>query len=230
MIRILLVHDHASFCQALAFMLEREADLTVVAQAGSLAAARHVLAPVDVAVVDLDLPDGNGVDLVREFRAANRQGRVLILTAARDPLQYAQAVAAGAAAVLHKSVHLREIIDAVRRLSAGEQLLSPGEVIEMLRVVGAHREQDRDAQAALGRLTKREHEVLQVLADGANDKDIARQLHLSSDTVRTHVVHILRKLGVDSRLQALVFALRHGVVTIVSTARSRRTPHQLRVA
>jgi DNA-binding NarL/FixJ family response regulator len=224
MIRVLLVHDHASFCQALAFMLEREADMRVVAQAGSLAAARHVLAPVDVAVVDLDLPDGHGVDLVREFRAANPQGRVLILTAARGPLQYAQAVEAGAAAVLHKSVHLSEIVDAVRRLSAGEQLLAPGEVIEMLRFVGAHRQQGRDAQGSLERLTKREHEVLQALADGANDKDIAQQLHISTETARTHMVHILHKLGVDSRLQALVFALRHGVVTILSTARSRRTP------
>ncbi len=220
MIRVLLIDDHASFCQSLAFMMEQESDFTVVAQAGSLGEARHVLAQVDVAVVDLDLPDGNGVDLVREFRAANPHGQVMILTAARDPLQYAQAVEVGAAAVIHKSVHISEIIDVVRRLSAGEKLIGPAEVIEMLRFVGEHRKQDRDAQCLVQRLTKREHEVLQELAGGANDKEIARHLHMSNETARSHMVHIFSKLDVDSRLQALVFALRHGIVKIFSTSRS----------
>jgi DNA-binding NarL/FixJ family response regulator len=212
MIRVLLIDDHASFCQALAFMMAREPDFTVVAQAGSLAAARHVLAQVDVAVVDLDLPDGNGIDLIGAFRTANPQGQVMILTAARDPLQYAQAVEAGAAAVLHKSVAISEIIDAVRRLSAGEQLLPPAEVLEMFRFLAAERKQDRAAHDAAARLTKREHEVLRALADGANDKDIAHRLCISTDTTNSHMVHIFSKLGVHSRLQALVFALRYGLV------------------
>ncbi len=212
MIRVLLIDDHASFCQSLAFMMERETDLTVVAQAGSLAAGRHVLAQVDVAVVDLYLPDGNGVDLVGEVRAVNPQGKVMILTAARDPLLYAQAVEAGAAAVMHKSVPISDIIDAVRRLSAGEQLLAPTEALEMLRFLAEERKQDHAAHDAAARLTKREHQVLQALADGANDKEIAQRLCISTDTARNHLVHILSKLGVHSRLQALVFALRHGIV------------------
>ncbi len=214
MIRVLLIDDHASFRQPLAFMMNLEPDMQVVAQAGSLAEARRVLKDVDVAVVDLDLPDGSGVDLVGELRTANPHGSVLVLTASVVRLQLARAVEAGAAGVMNKSARIDEIIDAVRRLSAGETLLSTAEVIEMLRFIGQQRDQGREAQAALARLTKREREVLQALADGLNDKEIADHLHIATETARTHMVNILGKLGVDSRLQALVFAVRHGAVTI----------------
>ncbi|HSH82335.1 MAG TPA: response regulator transcription factor [Herpetosiphonaceae bacterium] len=214
MIRVLLVDDHASFRQALAFMMDREPDITITAQAGSLAEGGRVLDGVDVAVVDLELPDGNGTELVQELRAANPESLVLILTAADDALQLARAVEAGASGVLHKSAGISEIITAVRRLNQGEQLLSRREVIEMLHLLGEQREQNREAQAALARLTKREQEVLQALADGLNDKDIAERLNISGETARSHMVKILSKLGVNSRLQALVFAIRHGAVKI----------------
>jgi DNA-binding NarL/FixJ family response regulator len=213
-IRVLLIDDHASFRQPLAFMMNLEPDMQVVAQAGSLAEARRVLKDVDVAVVDLDLPDGSGVDLVGELRTANPHGSVLVLTASVVRLQLARAVEAGASGVMNKSARIDEIIDAVRRLNAGETLLSTAEVIEMLRFIGQQRDQGRDAQAALARLTKREREVLQALADGLNDKEIADHLRIATDTARTHMVNILGKLGVDSRLQALVFAVRYGAVTI----------------
>lgn len=213
-IRVLLVEDHASFRQALAFMLEREPDITVVGQAGTLAEARALLAGVDVGLFDLDLPDGNGSDLIRELRAGNPAAVALALTASEGQQDLARAVAMGAAGVLHKSARIAEIIDAVRRASAGEQLLSPREIIEMLHLANQHREQNHDARVALGRLTPREREVLQALADGLNDKEIAQRLHISVETARTHMVNILGKLGVDSRLQALVFAVRHGAVTI----------------
>jgi DNA-binding NarL/FixJ family response regulator len=213
-IRILLVDDHAAFRQPLAFMMDREADLTVAGQAGSLAEARDLLIDIDVAVVDLDLPDGNGVELISDLRAANPRGAVLILTASANRAQEAQAVEAGAAGVMHKSVGIREIIDAVRRLAEGEHLLSPREAIDLLRLATREREQNREGQAALESLTPREMEVLQALAEGLSDKEIAQRLHVSAETVRTHMVNILSKLHVDSRLQALVFAIRHGAVNI----------------
>lgn len=217
MIHVLLVDDHASFRQPLALMMEWEPDLTVVAQAGSLAEARRIIedAPdIDVAVVDLHLPDGHGVELIRDLRAANPHGKVLTLTASVDRREHAHAVEAGAEGVVHKSVGIREIIELVRRLSRGEQLLSTAEVIELLRLVGAQREQARAAQAALGRLTQREREVLQALAEGLNDKQIGERLNVTGETARTHMANILRKLGLESRLQALVFAVHHGAVTI----------------
>lgn len=214
MIRVLLVDDHAAFREPLSFMFDREPEFTVVAQAGSLAEARGILEGVDVAVVDLDLPDGEGIELIGELRAANPQAMVLILTASADRGTHAQAVEAGAAGVLHKSVYIRDVIDAVRRLEAGEALLSPNEVGELLRLASQQRAQDQEARLAIESLTPREREVLQALANGLNDKEIGQRLYVSTGTVRNHVVRVLGKLGVHSRLQALVFAVRHGAVRI----------------
>jgi DNA-binding NarL/FixJ family response regulator len=102
----------------------------------------------------------------------------------------------------------------VRRLSAGEQLLSQEEVIEALRFLTRERENTREARLASEKLTPREREVLQALAEGSSDREIARRLHVGEGTVHSHVTNILSKLEVSSRLQALVFAVRHGVVTI----------------
>jgi DNA-binding NarL/FixJ family response regulator len=116
--------------------------------------------------------------------------------------------------VLQKSTGIAEIIDAVRSLSAGKSLRPPREMVAVLEAACRQRAHDREANMTLARLTPREREVLQALAEGLNDKDIAERLHIGSETARTHMVHILRKLDVDSRLQALVFAIRHGAVTI----------------
>lgn len=217
MIRILLVDDHALFRQPLSFMLEREPDMTVAGQAGTLAEARRAVQSaggVDVAVVDLGLPDGDGVELIRDLRALNPHALVLVVTAQADRWRWAEALEAGAAGVLHKSASLDQIIDAIRRLHAGEYLLSPGELLELLRLAGERRARDAGARAALGKLTPRERDVLQALAEGLSDKEIAQHLHISVETVRTHMVNILGKLGVESRLQALIVALRHGFVKI----------------
>ena len=214
MIRILLVDDHLSFRQPLAFMFAKEPDLEVVAQAGSIAEARTQFSGVDIVLVDLDLPDGSGVELIRELRRANPQAMAVVLTASVRRADVARAVEAGAAEVLHKSRSILEIVDALRRLMAGESLLSPAEAVDLLRFVGQQRERDRVARAAIGRLTQREREVLAALADGLHDREIAERLHIQTETVRTHMVNLLHKIGVDSRLQALVFAVKYGLVDL----------------
>ena len=214
MIRVLLVDDHATFCESLAFMFDREPEFTVVAQAGSLAEARGMLEGVDVAVVDLDLPDGNGTELIGDLRAVNPHGMVLVLTASADREAHGRAVEAGAAVVLHKSTRIGDLIDAVRRLASGENLLSTAEVVELLGLAGQRRHQDVEARQAIERLTPREREVLQALAEGLSDREIAERLHIGVGTVRNHFVSIFNKAGVHSRLQALVFAARHSLVKI----------------
>jgi DNA-binding NarL/FixJ family response regulator len=124
-LRILVVDAHTAFRQALAYVLEQEPDFTVVAQASGLADARAVLEGVDVATIELQLADGSGCDLVRPCCVTNPQGAVLILTSSRDRGDYAQAMLAGAAGVMHTSVGLPEIISAVRRLGQGQALLAP---------------------------------------------------------------------------------------------------------
>ncbi len=217
-IRIMVVDDHDTFRDPLAFMLEREPDLTVVARPRSLSEAREDLQSaeqaVDVAIVDLNLPDGSGTDLIRELRSSLPRATALVLSATTDQKHLASAIEAGAAGVMHKSAPMSELVEAVRRLAAGEQLLSQQEVIGALRLLVRVRESNREAQLAIDRLTPREREVLQALAEGWSDKEIATRLHVGVGTVHSHVTNILSKLEVSSRLQALVFAVRHGVVTI----------------
>jgi PAS domain S-box-containing protein len=212
--RILLVDDHASFRQGVASALEREGGYAVVGQAGSLAEARKMLHSVDVAILDLRLPDGYGGELIRELRAASPRAQALVLSATQDRAEIARAVEAGAAGVLHKSAGMDEIVDTVRRLRAGETLMPLEEVVELLRFASSHKEQAREAQQALARLTDREKEVLSLLAEGLDANEIAKQLSISAKTERNHVARILAKLGVHSRLQALVLAARYGLVEV----------------
>lgn len=216
--RVMLVDDHTSFREPLAFMLNREPDLAVVFQAGLLTEAREVLGDVkfeaDVAIIDLELPDGSGVDFIDELREMRPRTLALVLSAYSDRVLLARAIEVGAAGILHKSSRLEEIIDGVRRLRAGEHLLSQQEVIEAVRLISRQRREDREAELIIGKLTPREQEVLQALAEGLNDKEIAGRLYIGIGTVRTHITSILVKLGVQSRLQALVFAVRHDLVKI----------------
>jgi PAS domain S-box-containing protein len=215
-VRILLVEDHAAVREALAAMFDREPDFTVVGQAGSLAEARGVLEGVDVALLDLGLPDGFGADLITELRETNPRAEALVLSAGLDRANTARAVESGAAGAIDKVAHLDEVVGAVRRLRAGETLFPMDEVVELLGYERRRREQEHDDRQAIESLTPREREVLEALADGLDSQAAADRLHITLRTERNHVANILAKLGVHSRLQALVLCLRYGVVEIRS--------------
>ena len=217
MIRILIVDDHPTTREPLALLLDLQPDFAVVGQAGSVAEARVQLAGVDVALIDLNLPDGSGIEVIRALARAHPDTVCLLLTASHSRTEFALAVEAGAEAVINKSARTAEIIDTIRRLAAGERVLSADEMIALLRLAGRQREADRRAEQIFDRLTPRELEILQALANGMSDKQLAAALSIAPRTVRTHMSNILGKLEVDSRLQALVLALRHGVVQPPST-------------
>lgn len=214
MIRVILVDDHASFRGALAFMLEREGDIEVVGQAGTLAEARQIAAstPADVALVDLDLPDGNGLDLLPVLHEHTAMTAVVILTGSVRPEKPALAVAAGAVGFLPKAVGTAEIVAAIRRVATGETLFTATEAVALMRQAAQYQTRTQATQRALEGLTRRERDVLRGLAAGLDNNAIAKRLYLSTATVRTHVGEVLRKLGVDSRLQAALLAVRHGEV------------------
>jgi DNA-binding NarL/FixJ family response regulator len=175
---------------------------------------REAEEPLDVAVVDLGLPDGYGADLIGELREAHPHAQALVLSANLERANTARAVGHGAAGVLSKTAHLGEVLKAVRRLRAGETLMPLEEVVELLRFWSLRREEEREERLAIQSLTPREVEVLRALAEGLDSAGIAAELNIALRTERNHMSSILRKLGVHSQLQALVFALRHGVVEI----------------
>ena len=214
--RLFLVEDHASFRQTLALVFEHQPDFEVVALAGTLGEARRMMRDreADLGVIDVALPDGEGAQLIEEMCEANPEFAALVLTASLDRTEHARAIEAGAAGVLHKSTDVDEIMDTARRLMAGETLISPEELVDMLILAGQSREEEREARASIEQLTRREVQGLKALAEGLTNREIAERLHMSVDTERTHMMNILIKLGVHSRLQALLFAARYSLVEL----------------
>ncbi len=215
-LRLLLVEDHAAIREAMAAALEAEPDVQEVRQAASLAEARTMIDDIDVAVIDPVLPDGNGVDLIADVRRHSPDAQALIITAGADRSAAASAVERGAAGVLTEEARLQDVMTAIRRLGRGEPLMSSDEVVDLLRLAARQRERELDDRRALDSLTAREREVLQLLAEGLDTRAAAGRLHVSPRTHRNHVANILSKLGVHSQLQALLFALRYGVVELQS--------------
>lgn len=214
MTRVLLVEDHSALREALAIMLEREPGLVVAGQAGSLAEARGMLDGIDLALVDLQLPDGTAVGLISELSERSPCAAVLVLTASLDREMFGRAVEAGATGVVHKTAGVAEVIEAVRKVRAGEPIHTTAEIVELLKLGSRRRERDLLARFAFSRLTPRERQVLQALAEGLSSQEISAKLGISRETEHAHMVKLFAKLDVHSRVGALVFALRHGILEV----------------
>lgn len=213
--RVLIVEDHASFRQAMSFVFESEPDFGPATEAASLTEARRAdPSDFDLAVVDLGLPEGDSTSLIRAFKEASPAPTVIVLTAHLDREYHALAIEAGADGVLHKSVGLDELLGSARRLLDGEAILDPEETVALLRLAAKKRKREGEARLAVSRLTRREREVLQALSEGLSKKEIAKKLKIAVETEHTHMTNIFDKLGVHSRLEALLFAVRTGVVEL----------------
>jgi DNA-binding NarL/FixJ family response regulator len=219
-VRMLLVDDRAAIREALALAFAEDGGFVMAGQAGALAEARMMLAGIDVAIIAVTLPDGHGADLIPELRASSPDAQALVLSTHADRGATANAVEKGATAVLNKASHLPDIVAAVRRIDAGYTLIPRGEMAQPLRFTAWQRDLARDERRLANALTPREREVLQLLADGLDAKRVAARLHITPRTQRNHVANILAKLGVHSQLQALVVALRHGIVALPSAMAS----------
>ena len=214
---ILLVDSLTTMRTALAYMLHDQADLFVVGQVGTIAAARHVITSpevrVDLVVSALNLPDGHPADLIPLLRDYQPHARVVALTAYTDRNLHADAIARGLSGVILKTDSAESVIETLRCVSQGGPVHPADELIELLRL-GATTRTEPELNAAFARLTERELQVLQTLGDGHSDKEIARALDISTYTVAAHINHIRRKLGVQNRLQAVLLAIKHGVVEV----------------
>lgn len=212
-IRIVLADGQTLFREAVRTTLEREPGLTVVAVAGDgrqavIESERH---RPDVVILTDGLPDRDGIQVTHLIRKRNPDTRVVFLADDEDNDLVIAALEAGANGYLTKTCVLTELIEATRVVSRGETLVQSrtlGRLIERL----MHRRTERtNGMRALSRLTRREREVLALLAAGGNNKSIGQALYISPQTARTHVQHVLSKLGVHSRLAAAAFAMQDGI-------------------
>jgi NarL family two-component system response regulator LiaR len=212
-IKVLLAEDHVMVREGTREFVQREPDMEVVGEAGDGEEAVKLAKELkpDVVVMDISMPKLNGVEATKQIKALNPSIAVLILTA-YDYDQYIFALLeAGAAGYLLKGVKVHELIDAIRAVYAGESVLHP---VVARRVVDRLVAPGRKDTPAVEPLSEREMEVLRLAATGVSNKDIAQQLFLSPRTVQVHLGNIFSKLGVASRTEAVLFALRKGWLTL----------------
>ena len=202
-LRILLADDHPVVRQGLKTFFATQPDLEVVAEAatGAEAVARATELRPDVALLDLVMPDGGGIEAAAQIREASPATKVIVLTSYAEDENVIPALKAGAAGYLLKDVEPQELADGVRRVHRGEALLHPAVAARVLREV-LEPQADRDV------LTPREVDVLRLLGRGLANKRIALELGIAERTVKTHVSSILAKLGVTDRTQAALYAVR----------------------
>lgn len=210
---VLLVDDHELIRQGLARAFERDADMTVVGQAGTVAdgvSAWRDLQP-DVVVTDLQLPDGHGLDVVRAIRDTSDSTGVVVLTMHAGDDHIFAAMEAGASAFVGKDTRAAEVVSAAKHAAvAPRTFLCAGLSQAVMR---------RATSPAPPRLSGREAEVLALLADGLGTGEIASSLYMSESTAKTHITHIYQKLGAANRAQALVTAMRLGLLDHASPQR-----------
>ena len=201
-LKVLIVDDHDIVRQGLAMLLARQEDLLVVGEAGTVAQAVKKAGDLepDVVVLDIRLPDGSGVEACREIRDNNKNIKVLMLTSYSDDEAVMGAIMAGASGYLLKEIRSQEIVDAIRTVGEGRSLLDPSVTVGVLERVRRGREEDPLAQ-----LTEQEHRILELIADGCTNREIAGEVNLSDKTVKDHVSNILGKLEVSRRSQAAAF-------------------------
>ena len=207
MIRILLADDHAVVRSGYRRLLDAEPDLRVVGEAasGAHAYAAVVDDPPDVVVLDLNLGDGSGIEVMRRMLARHPGLKVLVFTMYNTPSHATQALRAGALGYLTKSSDPAQMIDAVRAVAAGRQVIAP-------EVAQAIAREMVSGEGVFGRLTPREFEVVRMLVRGDAVPAIAEQLHLSQKTVFNYVSLVRQKLEVDNDFQLLHLAMRHGLL------------------
>lgn len=208
-IRVLLVDDHELIRDGLAGVLELEPDMTVAGQAASVADALSAYAELapDVVVVDLQLQDGTGLDIVRSIRREDDTTGVVILTMHAGDDQIFAALEAGASGFVGKDAPSGEVVRAARHAA-----VSPRSFV----CAGLAQAMMRRATAESTRLTDREHDVLLLLADGLGAGEIGKRLYLSESTAKSHIAKIYHKLGAANRAQALVTAMRIGLLSTVA--------------
>ena len=207
MIRVLIADDHPIVREGFGAIVNAEADIQVVAQASDGIEALEQAADVnpDVALMDLRMPNMGGAEAIRRLRRSNPDLRAIVLTTYDDDEAIYEAIRAGARGYLLKDVRPRDLVRAIRRVHAGGSLLQPVVVERLLDRLGPE-DTDDEAQPVEA-LTPRELEVLQIMARGARNRDIAEELFISERTVKIHVANVIAKLAVTNRTAAVVRAI-----------------------
>jgi two-component system, NarL family, response regulator DevR len=206
-IRVFLLDDHEVVRRGLRELLEAAGDIEVVGESGLAEEARRRIPALrpDVAVLDGRLPDGSGIDVCRDIRSAHPEIAALILTSYDDDEALFAAIMAGAAGYVLKQIRGHDLVDAVRRVAAGQSMLDPAVTTAVLDRLRQGPPQD----TALAPLTDQERRILELIGEGLTNRQIGERMFLAEKTVKNYVSSLLSKLGMQRRTQAAVFASKH---------------------
>lgn len=205
-IRVFLVDDHELVRRGLSDLISLEKDLEVVGEAGSVAEALRRIPATrpDVAVLDVRLPDGTGVDICRDMRSEFPELKALMLTSYADDEALFEAIMAGASGYVLKDIRGNDLLDAIRSVASGKSLLDPvatARVMERLR-------QGNKTHDELSMLSDQERRILELIGQGLTNRQIGDELHLAEKTIKNYVSSLLAKLGMERRTQAAAFVAR----------------------
>jgi NarL family two-component system response regulator LiaR len=226
-IRVIVVEDHRMFAEAVELLLTGEEGIDMIGAVGSGEEALELIRSdqPDVALVDFDLPGIDGIQTTRLIKEMSPATQVVIITAFQEPAIVAGAIEAGASGFIPKTQAAEDLLEVVRKAGAGEMVLPPGDIASVLLKLQQAQASRSEADTLLARLTTREIEILEVIAEGKSTQEVASALHISPLTVQTHVKNILAKLEVHSKLEAVTFALRQGLFRLGrDSSRSARRP------
>lgn len=214
MITIAIIEDHQLFVDALESIFQIDAECTFVGSAGTIADGLELVwrTRPDVLLVDIGLPDGDGLSLIPAAKETSPDTQVLVLTCASDEKTLLRAVDLGASGYVAKSSPLCDLLSAIRQAAQGEIVFPSSLLVGILKRLNRRNEGSSRSDEFWEKLTPREQEILERMAKGASATDIAEELNIAPLTVRTHIRNLIAKLGVHSRLEAVTFALRHGLI------------------
>ncbi|HEY5187324.1 MAG TPA: response regulator transcription factor [Actinomycetes bacterium] len=216
-IRVLVVDDHALFRRGLEMVLAQELDIEVVGEAGDGAEAverAEELLP-DVVLMDIRMPRRSGIEACTAIKDVVPSAQIIMLTISDEEADLYEAIKAGATGYLLKEISIDEVATAIRAVAGGQSLISPSMASKLISEFAQLVKRDDDRQQVPApRLTERELEVLRLVARGMNNRDIARQLFISENTVKNHIRNILEKLQLHSRMEAVVYAVREKLLEI----------------
>ncbi|MFF4397171.1 response regulator [Streptomyces sp. NPDC001480] len=205
--RVFLLDDHEVVRRGVHDLLNDEADITVVGEAGTVeqALARVPALRPDVAVLDVRLPDGDGVTVCRELRSRLPELACLMLTSFDDEEALLDSVMAGASGYVLKQIQGSDLVSAVRTVAAGQSLLDPSATTRLMARLRGGQQKEEEPDELQG-LTAREREILALIGEGLTNRQIGQRLYLAEKTVKNHISRLLAKLGVERRVQAAVIA------------------------
>jgi DNA-binding NarL/FixJ family response regulator len=214
MISVAIVEDHQILVDTFGMMMKNDPEIELVGNANSVADGRELVrrCSPNVLLLDVGLPDGNGLDLIPEVKRCCPETQIVVLTSMTDETTLMRAIEGGVSGFVSKSSSLTDLLETIRQAASGEIVMPTSLLMGLLMRMPRDKAATYREEKGWEHLTLREREILEELARGKSGTAISEELHIAPLTVRTHIRNLMAKLGVHSRLEAVAFGLQHGII------------------